>query len=405
MYNFYFILHVLFNYAYILLGVEIMRKFIFFIFLFYIFSFSILVSAQEELIPNATSGILMEINSGKIIFEREKDKEVSIASLTKMVAQIIILEEIEKGSIKWDDMVTVSKNASDMGGSQIYLEQGEKMSVEDLMKGISVASGNDAVVAMAEFISGTEEKFVKRMNRTVRKLGLKHTRFSNCTGLDEENHYSSAYDMAMIARELIMNHSEILRFSSIYEDYLRENTDRKFWLVNTNKLVSQYEGCDGLKTGHTDNAGYCLAATSKRDNVRLIGIVLGEKDSKVRNSETINLLDYGFNNVKVNVLKRKGSIIDYLSLEKANIKNVPILLKNDLIVIDGPSNKKEIKYKVQFNNYNLPIKKKTVIGNIKAFYKKNLISEEDLIIGESIRKIDYFDLLKEQLINLLLGNI
>ena len=150
MYNFYFILHVLFNYAYILLGVEIMRKFIFFIFLFYIFSFSILVSAQEKLIPNATSGILMEINSGKIIFEREKDKEVSIASLTKMVAQIIILEEIEKGSIKWDDMVTVSKNASDMGGSQIYLEQGEKMSVEDLMKGISVASGNELAVSIKQ---------------------------------------------------------------------------------------------------------------------------------------------------------------------------------------------------------------------------------------------------------------
>ena len=150
MYNFYFILHVLFNYAYILLGFEIMRKFIFFIFLFYIFSFSILVSAQEKLIPNATSGILMEINSGKIIFEREKDKEVSIASLTKMVAQIIILEEIEKGSIKWDDMVTVSKNASDMGGSQIYLEQGEKMSVEDLMKGISVASGNELAVSIKQ---------------------------------------------------------------------------------------------------------------------------------------------------------------------------------------------------------------------------------------------------------------
>lgn len=405
MYNFYFILHVLFISSYILLGVDIMRKIILFIFLFYFFFFFISVSAEEKLIPNATSGILIELNSGKIIFEKEKDKEVSIASLTKMVAQIIILEEIEKGTIKWEDMVTVSKNASDMGGSQIYLEQGEKMSVEDLMKGISVASGNDAVVAMAEFISGTEEKFVKRMNNTISKLGLKHTHFSNCTGLDEDNHYSSAYDMAMIARELILNHSEILRFSSIYEDYLRENTDRKFWLVNTNKLVSQYEGCDGLKTGHTDAAGYCLAATSKRDNIRLIGIVLGEKDSKIRNAETIDLLDYGFNNVKVNLLKEKGSIIDYLSLEKANIKNVPILLKNDLIVVDGPSNEKKIKYKIQLNYSNLPIKKKTVIGKIKAFYNKKLISEEDLIISDTIRKIDYFSLLKDQLFSLLLGNI
>ena len=359
----------------------------------------------DDLIPNARSGILIEANSGKIIFEKAKDKRVSVASMTKMVAQIIILEEIEKGSIKWDDIVVASRNASDMGGSQIYLEEGEKMSVRDLMKGVSVASGNDATVALAEYISGSEDKFVKRMNKKVKELGLKNTHFTNCTGLDEKNHYSSAYDMGVIARELVVNHPKILEFSSIYEDYLREDTTDKFWLVNTNKLIRQYEGTDGLKTGHTDDAGYCLAATSKRDNIRLIGIVLGEKDSKIRNSETINLLDYGFNNVKVNVLKEKGSIIDNLSIEKANIQKVPILLKNDLIVIDGPSDKKEIKYKVQFNNYNLPIKKKTVIGKIKAFYKKKLISEEDLIIGESIRKIDYCNLLKDQLFNLLLGNI
>ena len=359
----------------------------------------------DDLIPNARSGILIEANSGKIIFEKAKDKRVSVASMTKMVAQIIILEEIEKGSIKWDDIVVASRNASDMGGSQIYLEEGEKMSVRDLMKGVSVASGNDATVALAEYISGSEDKFVKRMNKKVKELGLKNTHFTNCTGLDEKNHYSSAYDMGVIARELVVNHPKILEFSSIYEDYLREDTTDKFWLVNTNKLIRQYEGTDGLKTGHTDDAGYCLAATSKRDNIRLIGIVLGEKDSKIRNSETINLLDYGFNNVKVNVLKEKGSIIDNLSIEKANIQKVPILLKNDLIVIDGPSDKKKIKYKVQFNNYNLPIKKKTVIGKIKAFYKKKLISEEDLIIGESIRKIDYCNLLKDQLFNLLLGNI
>ena len=382
-----------------------MRKMFFFIFLFCIYFFSFSVFAQEELIPNATSGILIEINSGKIIFEKEKDKEVSIASLTKMVAQIIILEEIEKGSIKWNDMVTVSKNASDMGGSQIYLEQGEKMSVEDLMKGISVASGNDAVVAMAEFISGSEGKFVKRMNRTINKLGLKHTHFSNCTGLDEENHYSSAYDMAMIARELIMKHSEVLRFSSIYEDYLREDTERKFWLVNTNKLVSQYDGCDGLKTGHTDDAGYCLAATSKRDSIRLIGIVLGEKDSKIRNSETINLLDYGFNNVKVNVLKRKGSIIDYLSLEKANKKRVPITLRRDFVSIEGSTKKRKYQYKVKLNNFLLPIKKGTVIGKIQAFQNNRIISEEELVIGEDVRLLNYFELFYNQLLDLLYGNI
>lgn len=191
----------------------------------------------EEFLPNGESGILIEANSGKILFEKEKDKRLSVASLTKMVAQIIILEEIEEGKISFDDIVTVSKNASDMGGSQIYLSEGEKISVSDLMKGISVASGNDAVVAMAEYISGTEEAFVKRMNEVVSRLGLKNTHFVNCTGLDEKDHYSSSYDMAMIARELVLNHPNILKFSSIYEDYLREDTDQKFWLVNTNKVV------------------------------------------------------------------------------------------------------------------------------------------------------------------------
>ena len=170
-------------------------------------------------------------------FEKEKDKEVAVASMTKMVAQIIILENIENGTIKWDDIVTVSKNAADMGGSQIYISQGEKISIRDLMKGISMASGNDATVQMAEVIAGSEEKFVEMMNKKVKELGLKHTQFKNCTGLDADGHYSSAYDMAMIAKELVVNHPEILKFSSVYEDYLREDTENKFWLVNTNKVV------------------------------------------------------------------------------------------------------------------------------------------------------------------------
>lgn len=195
---------------------------------------------DNNIIPDAVSGILIEANSGRIIYEKEKDKQVAVASMTKMVAQIIILENIEAGKIKWDDVITVSKNAEEMGGSQIYLKQGEKITVEDLMKGISMASGNDATVAMAEVISGTEERFVKLMNQKVKELGLKNTAFKNCTGLDEEGHYSSAYDMAMIARELVVNHPEILRFSSMYEDYLREDTPNKFWLVNTNKVVYKF---------------------------------------------------------------------------------------------------------------------------------------------------------------------
>ena len=194
----------------------------------------------EELIDGAVSGILIDADSGKVIYKKNIDEKVAVASMTKMVGQILIMEEIEKGNISWDDIITVSKNAADMGGSQIYIEQGEKISIRDLMKGISMASGNDATVQMAEVISGTESKFVKRMNDKVKELGLKNTKLVNSTGLDEEGHYSSAYDMAMIARELVTKHPGILEFSSVYEDYLRENTDNKFWLVNTNKLVCKF---------------------------------------------------------------------------------------------------------------------------------------------------------------------
>ncbi len=193
-------------------------------------------TTDTSLIPNATAGILMDATTGEIIFEKNKDEQVAVASMTKMVAQIIILETIEAGKIKWDDIVTASSNASRMGGSQIYLTTGEEMTVEDMMKGISMASANDATVAMAEFIAGSEVEFVEMMNNKVKELGLKNTYFKNCTGLDEEGHYSSAYDMAIIARELL-KHEKILEFSSVYEDYLREDTDNKFWLVNTNKVV------------------------------------------------------------------------------------------------------------------------------------------------------------------------
>ena len=193
-------------------------------------------TTDTSLIPNAIAGVLMDATTGEIIFEKNKDEQVAVASMTKMVAQIIILEQIEAGKIKWNDIVTASANASGMGGSQIYLTTGEEMTVEDMMKGISMASANDATVAMAEFIAGSEVEFVEMMNNKVKELGLKNTYFKNCTGLDEEGHYSSAYDMAIIARELL-KHEKILEFSSVYEDYLREDTDNKFWLVNTNKVV------------------------------------------------------------------------------------------------------------------------------------------------------------------------
>lgn len=359
----------------------------------------------EELVPNGESSILIEANTGKIIFEKEKDKKVSVASMTKMVAQIIILEEIENNKIKWDDVVTASRNASGMGGSQIYLEEGEKMTVRDLMKGISVASANDATVAMAEYISGTEEKFVKRMNSKVKELGLVNTNFMNCTGLDEENHYSTAYDMAMIARDLVLNHKEIFDFSSIYEDYLRENTKNKFWLVNTNKLINFYEGADGLKTGHTDDAGYCLATTAKRDDLRLIGVILGEENSKVRNNEMIDLLDYGFNNIKSEVLKKSGEVISSINISHGDKKILKVGLKKDLVAYMDIENDNKYQYKYDYEDIYLPIKKDDVIGKVDVYYEDVLINTGDLIALENVNKVTFIQLCKETIFDLIFGNL
>ncbi len=391
-----------------------MKKFLYFLLIFS-FCFPLCVFAEENidgngttssLIEHADSGILIEATTGKILFEKEKDKEVAVASMTKMVAQIIILENIENGTIKWDDIVTVSKNAADMGGSQIYISQGEKISIRDLMKGISMASGNDATVQMAEVIAGSEEKFVEMMNKKVKELGLKHTQFKNCTGLDADGHYSSAYDMAMIAKELVVNHPEILKFSSVYEDYLREDTENKFWLVNTNKLVRYYDGADGLKTGHTDNAKYCLAATAKKNNMRLIGIVLGEDNSKTRNSEAMGLLDYGFNTIKMNVLKKSGTKIKDIELDKATKDKISVVLKDDLGVIeDKTSSNSKYKYSVKINSIKLPIKKGQVVGKVNVLENNKIVSTGNLISSENVSSMNYLELMLKVFKDIVSGTI
>lgn len=220
-----------------------MKRIVIFLFSILIMPFYIYgaetVDNEINLAEGAKSAIIIEQSTGRILFEKNSHEKIPPASMTKMMSLLLIMESIDSGKIKLSDKVTVSKNASSMGGSQILLEEGEEMSVEDLLKGVSIASGNDAVVALAEYIGGTEENFVKMMNNKVRELGLTDSSFKNCHGLDEDEHYSSAYDMAMIARELL-NHKKILKYTSVYETYLRENTDRRIWLVNTNKVVYKF---------------------------------------------------------------------------------------------------------------------------------------------------------------------
>ncbi len=345
-----------------------------------------------ELVPNAKAAILIDPETKMILYEKNIYDEVSIASLTKMMGLIIIFENIEAGKIKYSDKVTISNNAANMGGSQIWLSYGEKMSVDDLLKGIIMASANDGIVAMAEYVGGSESNFVKMMNQKVKDLKLIHTHFVNPTGLDEKNHYSSAYDVAIIASELI-KHKDIFKYTTIYEDYLRKNTVNKFWLVNTNKLIKTYKGADGLKTGMTDNAGYCMAVTAKRDGMRLLAIVLGEKEGKVRNMETSLLLDYGFNNYEMVTIKKKGDKVGEINIDKANPEKIDVIVNKDITVIRKKNDiNKEYVSEVKINDIKLPLKKGEIIGNLIIKDNNNIIKNVELINNIEMKKRSFLNL-------------
>ena len=354
----------------------------------------------DELIENARSGILVEESTGEILYEKNKVDKVAVASLTKMMVQLILLEKIENEEIHWNDIVTASKNASGMGGTQIWLATGEKMSVEDLFKGMSIVSANDATVALAEYVSGSEEEFVKLMNKKAKELGMKNTTFKNSTGLDEEGHLSTAYDLSILARELL-KHEEILRFSSLYEDYIRKDTPNKYWLVNTNKLVRFYSGADGLKTGFTDNAKYTMAVTAKRENMRLIAIVLGEEVSKTRNNETMELLDYGFDNYKIDLIKPKNQEIKKIEIDKATVQSIPILLKEDLSILSKKTDP-SVKYdlELELNDINLPIKKGEVLGKVNLILNNNIIRTSEVISGTDAEKVSFTKYFIDNLVNI-----
>ncbi|MBP3920990.1 MAG: D-alanyl-D-alanine carboxypeptidase [Bacilli bacterium] len=369
-------------------------------------SFCIYIKAEDlNLAPNAKSTILLEASTGEVIYERNSHEKLHPASMTKMMSMLLILENIDKGVIKWDDIVTVSENASSMGGSQILLETNEQMSVYDLFKGIAVASGNDAVVAMAEKIAGTEELFVEMMNKRAQELGLSDTNFKNCHGLDDANHYSSAADMAKIALELV-KHEKLFEFTSIYEDYLRDGTDRKFWLVNTNRLVRFYNGVDGLKTGYTKEAGYCLTATAKRNNMRIIAVVMGEPESSTRSAEVSAMLDYAFAQYEIETFLSTNSIIDTININKSKQEYADIIPKEDVTILNKKiDNKKTATYKLQLDDYKLPIKAGNSIGKLHVYINDKLYRQIDVTVPNDIEKANIISLYGRYLKKLLTGNI
>ena len=359
----------------------------------------------DSLATNAKSAILIEEETGKILYEKNAHEKLAPASMTKIMSMLIIIEAIEKGTISWDEMITVSERASSMGGSQILLETGEQMTVSDLFKGVAVASGNDAVVALAEAVAGTVEEFVVLMNDKVKELGLNDTNFKNPHGLDDANHYSSAYDMVFIARELV-KHEKVLEFTSIYEDYLRKGTSREFWLTNTNKLTRFKAGVDGLKTGYTKEAGYCLTATMKKDNMRLVSTVMGEETSTVRNAEISSLLDYGYAKYKMYEVVEKNKIITDKEIEKGNKKYVDIVTRDSYSIVTEKNNKLgEITYDVELNEISAPINKGEVVGKLIIKSDNSKIGEVELTVNDDVKKANLFELYFRYLNDIISGKM
>ena len=373
-----------------------MKKIIITIFIFMLFM--PIVKAEDSLNLDSESAILIDEVSGKVLYEKNPDAKLPMASMTKIMSMLLIMEKIESGALKYDDKVIISKNASGMGGSQVFLQEGEEYKVEALLKCISVSSANDAVVAMAEKISGSVESFVNLMNEKAKELGLANTNFANPHGLDAENHYSSARDMSKLARELL-KHKDILKFTSIYEDYLTKPDGSQVWLVNTNRLVRFYDGVDGLKTGYTTEAGYCLTATAKKNDLRLISVVMKSSSGDARSKDTATLLTYGFNSYKNHIIYESNKELGEVNIEGGKKDKVKVYLKDNASVLLGVTeNPKEYSFNIKVDTIKAPIKKDTIVGTAEIIDNEgNIIAEKDVIIKEDIKKASFLDYIKRNL--------
>lgn len=373
-----------------------MKKIIITIFIFMLFM--PIVKAEDSLNLDSESAILIDEVSGKVLYEKNPDAKLPMASMTKIMSMLLIMEKIESGALKYDDKVIISKNASGMGGSQVFLQEGEEYKVEALLKCISVSSANDAVVAMAEKISGSVESFVNLMNEKAKELGLTNTNFANPHGLDAENHYSSARDMSKLAKELL-KHKDILKFTSIYEDYLTKPDGSQVWLVNTNRLVRFYDGVDGLKTGYTTEAGYCLTATAKKNDLRLISVVMKSSSGDARSKDTATLLTYGFNSYKNHIIYESNKELGEVNIEGGKKDKVKVYLKDNATILLGVTeNPKEYSFNIKVDTIKAPIKKETIVGTAEIIDNEgNIIAEKDVIIKEDIKKASFLDYLRRNL--------
>ncbi|KQO17460.1 D-alanyl-D-alanine carboxypeptidase family protein [Paenibacillus sp. Leaf72] len=352
-------------------------------------------SAEPHLAPSARSAILMDADSGTIIYEKNSHDQLPPASITKIMTMLLIMEALADGKLKLTDKVQTSEYASSMGGSQIFLEPGEEMTVDDMIKGIALASGNDASVAMAEKLGGTEEQFVAMMNEKAKQLGLKETHFANCNGLPSKDHYSSAHDIAVMSRELL-KHTNITKYTGMYQDYLRKTSEKPFWLVNTNKLVRFYSGADGLKTGFTNEAKFCLSATARRDGLRIIAVVMGEPNTKTRNTEVSQMFDYAFAQYMTHPIIKEGDAMGKVHVEKGVVSELELVAPHAYsVLLKKGANTSDIRYELKIDgSLKAPVAIGAPIGKLLVYQGDKLLKEFPVDAPQTIERAGWWKMLK-----------
>ncbi len=378
------------------------KKLCFFLIMLLTFLQTFIALAKEDINVSAKSAILMDAKSGEILYEKNSHEKLPPASVTKIMTMLLIMEAIDDGRIKLEDKVTVSEKASSMGGSQLFLEPGEVKTVNELLKGIAVASANDGCVAMAEHIYGSEEAFVKKMNERAKELGMKDTNFVNTNGLPVENHYTSAYDISIMSKELL-KHEKISKYLTIWMDEITVGKkNKKIGLVNTNKLIRFYKGANGIKTGFTSEAKFCLSASAIRDDLNLISVVLGAPTSKDRFSDASSLLNYGFANYEIFKIYNQGDVVKKIALEKADAESIKLICKEPLHLLNKKGNKRKYTKKINiYENIQFPIKKGEKLGEVQIYQGNKIILKSDLISDKEVKKASYLKLLNKVFDNLL----
>lgn len=364
------------------------------------------VVRAEELVTSSESAVLMEVTTGRVLYEKNRDEELMPASMTKMMSMYLVLEAIHHGQLKWEQEIAISEHAASLGGTQIYLEPGEQMTVRDLFLSVALPSANDSITALAEAVSGSESDFVELMNTRAADFEMTNTVFKNPTGLPQEGHLTTAYDMALLGRRLITDFPEVTEFTSLYEAYVREESDEPFWLVNTNKLIRYVEGVDGLKTGYTSEAGHCLTASAERNGMRVIAVVMAAESSSHRNREVARLIEYAFSQYEVHPQIEAGVVVgNHRNILAEGIRFNLVTTEPVSLLVEVGSNIGETSQEILINpELSVPIAVGDVVGHLIYYVNGDVYQEVPLTVEHPIERASFVTLWTSTLGQLIFGH-